>query len=87
MFDPIDIEIPVKEYNKLFAEITMKAHTRMIDGYSKYGDTLEENFDFIKEAEEEIADAINYLVMGLHKMRKIEELFNNYMDAKIKEEG
>lgn len=68
------VRISPDEYEKLFAEVTFKAHERMMQGYEKYGEVLKTDFDFVSEAEEEIADAINYLVMGLFKFRLVKKI-------------
>lgn len=44
-----------------------------LDGFIKYGEGMSADFDAIKEIEEEIADTINYMVMGMVKIRRLLE--------------
>lgn len=44
-----------------------------LDGFTKYGEGMPADFDAIKEIEEEIADTINYMVMGMVKIRRLLE--------------
>ena len=44
-----------------------------LDGFIKYGEGMPADFDAVKEIEEEIADTINYMVMGMVKIRRLLE--------------
>jgi hypothetical protein len=69
------IPMSQEEYNKIFAEITALAHEKGMEGFEKYGDGLPQDFLMIKEVEEELADTINYIIYGLHLVRKLQEVY------------
>lgn len=61
-----------KTIELIFSEAMRKYH----QGASKYGeyDPATDTRDFLKEAEAEILDAINYLAMHLMKVRAISKI-------------
>lgn len=65
--------IPMTEerYKEELEGIVKLAYEKEVKGFEKFGEGINENFDTLQEIREEIADTINYLVMGLIKMRYI----------------
>ena len=75
------IEMSKIDYLNEMDKMIQLAIKKEMDGFEKFGSGIAKDYNMIEEIEQEIADSINYLVMGMYKIRKILDVIN----AKIKE--
>ena len=71
------LKMSKEDYENIFKEITTLAFKKCLEGFDKYGEGIDKNYDMLSEVEEEIADTINYLIFGLYKVRIIKEMLLN----------